>query len=95
MRHYRPGRARCACELVLARHEQDPQVWNKPLAGELAAAVATEDQDLVAAAQAVMRLVYTAGSAAGKYQVVVHDSQGVQIGDHNAQHNLFGPAAGH
>ena len=77
-------------ELVLARHEQDPQMWDKPLAGELTAAAAGEDADLVAAAQQLMRLVDAAGSAAGKYQVVVHGSQGVQVGDHNAQHNTFG-----
>jgi hypothetical protein len=81
-------------ELVLARHEQDPQVWDKPLAGELTAAGAADDQDLVAAAQALMRLVDAAGSAAGKYQVVVRGSQGVQVGDHNIQHNIFGPASG-
>jgi len=79
---------------VLARHEQDPQVWEQPLGGELTAAGAGEDGELVAAAQAVMALVDAAGSAAGKYQVVVHGSQGVQVGDHNIQHNTFGPASG-
>ena len=56
-------------ELVLARYEQDPQVWDKPLAQELTAAGAGEDAGLVAAAQAVMRLVDAAGAAAGKYAV--------------------------
>lgn len=81
-------------ELVLARHEESPAVWDKPLAEELTAAGAAQDQDLVTAAQALMRLVDEAGSAAGKYQVVVHGSQGVQVGDHNTQHNTFGPASG-
>ena len=80
--------------LVLDRHEQAPQVWDKPLAEELTAAGAASDQDLVTAAQAVMRLVDAAGSAAGKYQVVVHGSHGVQVGDHNTQHNTFGPRSG-
>jgi hypothetical protein len=84
-----PGR-----ELVLARHEQAPQVWDKPLAEELTATGAADDRDLTAAAQALMQLVDAAGSAAGKYQVVVHGSQGVQVGDHNTQHNTFGPASG-
>jgi hypothetical protein len=78
-------------ELVLARHEQAPQVWDKPLADELTAAGAASDEDLVTAAQVVMALVDAAGSAAGKYSVVVHGSQGVQVGDHNTQHNTFGP----
>jgi hypothetical protein len=56
-------------ELVLARHEQDPQVWDKPLAQELTAAGAGDDPALVAAAQALMRLVDAAGSAAGRYAV--------------------------
>lgn len=81
-------------ELVLAEHEQAPQVWEKPLAEELAAAEADSDQDLVAAAQVLMTLVDEAGSAAGKYQVVVHGSQGVQVGDHNTQTNTFGPPPG-
>lgn len=82
-------------ELVLARHEQTPQVWDKPLAEELTAAGAAGDQDLVAAAQALMQLADAGGTAAGKYQVVVHGSQGVQVGDHNTQHNTFGPPPGH
>ena len=81
-------------ELVLAEHEQAPQVWERPLAEELAAAGADSDQDLAAAAQVLMKLVDEAGSAAGKYQVVVHGSQGVQVGDHNTQTNTFGPLPG-
>jgi hypothetical protein len=61
----------------------------------VSAAGADADADLVAAAQALMRLVDAAGQAAGKYQVVVQSSQGVQVGDHNTQHNTFGPASGH
>ena len=36
-------------ELVLDRHEQDPQVWDKPLAQELTAAGVADDPDLVSA----------------------------------------------
>jgi hypothetical protein len=60
-------------ELVLARHEQDPQVWDKPLAQELASAGAGDDPDLVTAAQALLQLVDAPGSAAGRYQVVASD----------------------
>jgi len=56
-------------ELVLDRHGQDPQVWEKPLAQELTAAGAGDDPALVSAAQALMQLVDAAGSAAGMYQV--------------------------
>lgn len=79
-------------ELVLAEHEQAPEVWAKPLAVELRAAGAADNADLVAAAQALLSLVDAAGTAAGKYHVVVKDSQGVQMGDHNTMTlNLGGP----
>lgn len=73
-------------ELVLARHEEAPEVWEQPLIAELAAARAADYADLVAAAQALMSLI----ARAGKYTVNVHGSQGMQIGDHNMQHNIFG-----
>jgi RIP homotypic interaction motif len=78
-------------ELVLTEHEAAPQTWEAPLAAELSAAGAEQDVALVAAAQALMRLVDEAGSRSGKYLVAVRDSQGVQIGDHNTQTNTFGP----
>lgn len=76
-------------DLVLARHAEAPKAWEGPLAAELEAAGADHDQNLVAAAQAMMKLVDAAGSRAGKYTVDVRGSQGVQIGDHNTQHNTF------
>ena len=82
-------------ELVLARHETAPDTWRAPLAGELSAAGAGTDASLVDAARALLELVDAAGSRAGKYQVTVTGSQGVQVGDHNRQTNTFGSAAGH
>jgi hypothetical protein len=76
-------------ELVLARHEQAPQTWQAPLAAMLGEAGADRDTDLVAAAQAVLRLVDAAGAGAGKYAVDVRDAQGVQVGDLGRQHNVF------
>jgi len=64
---------RPAGELVLAQHEADPQVWDKPLVQELTAAGAGDDAVVVTAAQALMRLVDAAGSAAGRYQVLAAD----------------------
>jgi hypothetical protein len=81
---------RSAGELVLTRHEAAPQVWEAPLAGELSAAGAEGDAELVAAAQALMNLIDEAGSRSGKYAVTVRDSQGVQVGDRNTQTNTFG-----
>jgi hypothetical protein len=77
-------------ELVLAEFEEAPHAWEELLAAELTAAAAADDANLVAAAQALMSLVDRAGSRAGKYAVQVRDSQGVQVGDRNTQHNIFG-----
>jgi len=80
---------RAAAERVLAQHEDAPQAWREPLAKELVEAGAGRDRALVAAAQAVMSLVDAAGSRAGKYTVDVRGAQGVQVGDHNTQDNVF------
>ena len=81
-------------ELVLARHEQAPETWQAPLMAELAGARADGDRDLIAAAQALLDLVGEADGRAGKYTVDVRGAQGVQIGDHNRQDNVFDAPAG-
>ena len=81
-------------ELVLARHEQDPQVWEKPLAQELTAVGVADDPDLVSAAQALMQLVDAAGSAAGKYQVSASDHAAASGRDLNITASGGGTAAG-
>ncbi len=80
----RPG-----AELVLAKHEQAPETWQAPLMAELAEAGADGDRDLIAAAKALLDLIGEAGGRAGKYTVDVRGAQGVQIGDHNRQDNVF------
>jgi hypothetical protein len=77
-----------SAELVLAEHERTPETWRVPLMAELAKSGAEGDRDLIAAAQALLDL---AGKAAGpgKYTVDVRGAQGVQIGDHNRQDNVF------
>ena len=77
-------------ELVFAEHEADPETWAAPLAKKLTEAGAADDANLVEAARALMELVDAAGTAAGKYNVTIKDSQGVQVGDHNVQVNRFG-----
>ena len=79
-------------EMVLARHEQAPETWQAPLMAELARTGAEGDSDLIAAAKALLDLVGKAGDA-GKYAVDVRGAQGVQIGDHNRQDNVFNAAA--
>ena len=76
-------------ELVLARHERDPEVSQAPLMAELTDAGADRDLELVQAAQVMMTLVDGAGTRAGKYTVDVRGAQGVQVGDRARQHNVF------
>jgi len=81
-------------ELVLARHEQDPQVWYKPLVQELTEAGADVDPALVTAAQALMQLLDAAGSAAGRYQVTASDHATAAGRDVNITASAGGTAAG-
>jgi hypothetical protein len=85
----RPG-----AELVLASHEQAPETWQAPLMAELAGTGADGDRDLIAAAQALLDLVGAAEGRAGKYTADVRGAQGVQIGDHNQQDNVFNARPG-
>ncbi len=80
--------------LGMAGYEEAPQAWDGLLVAELTSAGAADDADLVAAAQALMSLVDERGSRAGKYAVQVRGSQGVQVGDHNIQRNVFGAPPG-
>ena len=77
-------------DVILEGFEQAPQTWREPLAQELTAAGAAQDAGLVAAAQALLLLVDPAGYRADTYQITVTNAQGVQMGDHNIQHNTFG-----
>ena len=80
---------RPAGELILARHEAEPETWQAPLEAELSAVGAGDDANLVAAAQALMGLEDQAGARAGKYVVSIRNSKGVQVGDRNTQTNTF------
>jgi hypothetical protein len=86
--------ARPDAELVLARHQQAPETWRAPLMEELNQAGAGHDANLVAAAEALMRLVDAAGARNGKYTIDARGAQGVQIGDGNQQSNVFNTPPG-
>jgi hypothetical protein len=65
---------RPAGEMILAQHEAEPDAWEHHLRTELVTAGAADDADLVAAAQALMKLVDEAGSRSGKYTATVRDN---------------------
>jgi len=76
-------------QAALAEIEADPETWEAPLKAKLTKLDAGSDADLVAAAKAFMDLIDQAGAKAGKYNVTVSNSSGVQIGDGGFQVNNF------
>jgi hypothetical protein len=74
---------------VLDDHEEDPETYEKPLLKKIQQAGAGDDPRILELAQTLLRLMDESGSRAGKYAVNIHESQGVQIGDHSTQHNTF------
>jgi len=82
--------ARQSAQVALEQHEAAPEVWKAPLEAELRAAGVGEHEDVVDAARQLLKLADPQGSAAGKYQVTIAGSQGVQVGDYNNQNNTYG-----
>ena len=78
-------------DTVLARYEQAPEAWQAPLMAALVQAGADSDRDLAAAARALLELADQAGGEAGKYTADLRGAQGVQVGEHNRQENIFRP----
>jgi hypothetical protein len=76
-------------ELTLAEYETDPATWEAPLTAKLKQVGAADDAELVAAAKALMDLIDVAGAKAGKYNITIKNSKGVQVGDGNIQLNRF------
>lgn len=76
-------------ELALAEYESAPQKWEGLLTAELTEAGAAQDDDLVAAAKALLELIDQSRAKSGKYNVTIKDSDGVQVGDGNFQVNKF------
>lgn len=74
---------------MLETYAGAPDEHRDDLIAALTAAGAGEDAELVAAAQAVLAAVDPPGLEAGKYNVRVQDSQGVQIGDGNTMKLKF------
>jgi len=81
-----------AADLVLTKHAQAPETWHAPLVAELTEAGAASDDDLIAAAKALLNALGDAAErATGKYAVDARGAQGLQIGDGNRQDNVFNP----
>jgi hypothetical protein len=67
---------------VIDKHEETPEVWEKPLQDELGKAGVAEDEEVVRAAQELLARVDPAGAASGKYNVTISGGKGIVVGDH-------------
>jgi len=78
---------------VLEAHEAKPDTWAAPLHDALSATGADRDQEILAAAQALLDQVDPQGSAAGKYRIDLRGAQGVQVGDRGQMTVNINPSA--
>ena len=69
--------------------EAEPGTWRAELKPELERVAADRDTDVLTAAHQLLTLADPAGSSAGRYRVDAREAKGVQVGDHNVQHNTF------
>ncbi|WP_173072812.1 hypothetical protein [Phytohabitans rumicis] len=78
-----------AVQVLEAEQSSDPGVWRVQLGQDLAAVLADSDAEVLAAAREVLALAESLGAASSEFHVDARDARGVQIGDHNTQHNTF------
>jgi hypothetical protein len=58
-------------EIALAKHEEKPKVWEEPLKEALAEAGVDKDEDIINAAQELMKILDPQGTAMGTYTINV------------------------
>jgi len=78
-----------AAEIAIDKHEESPEVWEKPLEAEIKEAGVADDEEVVRSAQDLMRLVDPAGAQAGKYNVTISGGKGIVVGDYAQVHQTF------
>jgi hypothetical protein len=78
-----------AVQVLEAERSSDPGVWRVRLGQGLSSVPADSDAEVLAAARAVLALAEWAGVASSEFHVDAREARGVQIGDHNTQHNTF------
>ena len=70
--------------------EAEPGAWQARLGVDLSMSGAAGDEEILAAARALLELVDPSGSRYGTYQVNdLREAKGVQLGPHSIQHNTF------
>ena len=77
-------------EMVLEEHESDPETYEAPLKKKLAETGADQDEEIIQAAQELLKQLNPEAATAGKYQFEFQgEVKGAQVGDHNTQTNTF------
>ncbi len=77
-------------EVILEEHEKDPETYEAPLKKKLAEADADKDEEIIKAAQELLKQLKPEESAADKFKVEFQaEVKGVQVGDRNKQENKF------
>lgn len=76
-------------QVALAEHASDPDTWQAPLAKALAETGVDSDSAVIKAARELMGMLDEAGARAGKYNIDLRGAQGVQVGGHGQQYNVF------
>ncbi|HET6355445.1 hypothetical protein [Streptomyces sp.] len=80
---------RRGAEQALSAVAVEPARWQIDLAADLEETGAANDNEILAAAQRLLALAGPAGPTASGYRVDAREAKGVQVGDHNTQHNTF------
>jgi hypothetical protein len=66
---------------VIEKHEEAPEVWDKPVEKELGESGVAEDEEVLRAAQQVLVAADPEGAQAGKYNVSISGGKGIVVGD--------------
>ncbi|MDG4785302.1 hypothetical protein O7626_05040 [Micromonospora sp. WMMD1102] len=69
--------------VLVDQHEKDPDLFAEALRARLIQIEAGDDEEIVGAAEAVLRIADPEGTRTGKYRVHVSGGQGAVIGEHN------------
>lgn len=77
-------------EAMLDEHEKDPETYAAPLKKNLAEAGVDKDEDILKAAQELLKQATPEAVTAAKYKTEFQaEVKGAQIGDQNKQENTF------
>ena len=69
-------------EIILQKHEENPEIWKEPLRQELIDIQASQDNEIIRAAQQLMTIINPQQAGMGKFNVqITGDVQGFVQGD--------------